>query len=331
MTAALPQQPAVPACDLRVDLGRGLVLPNPVGLASGTAGYGFELRRLIDLDRLGALFTKGTTLHPREGNPPPRVAEVRGGMLNAIGLQNPGVEHVASVYAREFSRWSIPVVVNVAGGDVDEYLACLERLDRAEGIDGYELNISCPNIANGLDFGRDPVAAGRLVAAARARTGRHLVVKLSPNVTDIAAVARAVEEAGADSVSAVNTYVGMKVHRGIRAPVLPGRGTGGLSGPVIKSLALAVVAQVSAAVSIPVIGVGGIMDAGDALEFLIAGAAAVQVGTATFVNPGAALEALDGLVALARAASVQRIGDLGRPSLLPRGRAGSPATRRPPR
>ncbi|MGD1052258.1 MAG: dihydroorotate dehydrogenase [Candidatus Dormibacteria bacterium] len=298
------------ALDLRVDLGRGLVLPNPVGLASGTAGYGFELGQLIDLDRLGALFTKGTTLLPRDGNPPPRVAEVRGGMLNAIGLHNPGVEHVASAYAPEFSRWSVPVVVNVAGGSVEDYLACLDRLERAEGLAGYELNISCPNIANGLDFGRDPAAAGRLVAAARARTGRHLMVKLSPNVTDIAAVARAVEEAGADSVSAVNTYVGMKIHRGIRAPVLPGRGTGGLSGPAIKPLALAAVAQVGAAVSIPVVGVGGIMNAGDALEFLIVGAAAVQVGTATFVNPDASLQILDGLTEIATQAGVRRLGEL---------------------
>jgi dihydroorotate dehydrogenase (NAD+) catalytic subunit len=300
--------------DLSVDLGRGLVLPNPVGLASGTAGYGFELRQLIDLDRLGALFTKGTTLHPREGNPPPRVAEVRGGMLNAIGLHNPGVDHVASTFAPEFSRWSIPVVVNVAGGSVDDYLECLDRLERAEGFAGYELNISCPNIANGLDFGRDPAAAGRLVAAARARTGRHLMVKLSPNVTDIAAVARAVEEAGADSVSAVNTYVGMKIHRGIRAPVLPGRGTGGLSGPVIKPLALAAVAQVRQAVRIPVVGVGGIADAGDALEFLIAGADAVQVGTATFVNPAAALAVLDGLLTAGERAGVSRLEELHHPT-----------------
>jgi dihydroorotate dehydrogenase (NAD+) catalytic subunit len=286
-----------------VDLGRGLVLPNPVGLASGTAGYGFELRSLIDLDRLGALFTKGTTLHPRQGNPPPRVAEVRGGMLNFIGLQNPGVDHVASVYAPQWARWPVPVVVNVAGGDIADYTGCVDRLDAAAGVAGYELNISCPNISGGLDYGRDPVAAGRLVQAARARTARHLMVKLSPNVTDIAAVARAVEDAGADSVSAVNTFVGMKVHRGTRAPVLPGLGTGGLSGPVIKPLALAAVAQVRAAVRIPVIGVGGIWDAADAEEFLIAGATAIQVGTATFVNPGAALSVLDGLSALTATAA----------------------------
>ncbi|MGD0834311.1 MAG: dihydroorotate dehydrogenase [Candidatus Dormibacteria bacterium] len=306
------------APDLRVDLGRGLVLPNPVGLASGTAGYGFELRQLVELDRLGALYTKGTTPRPRDGNPPPRIAEVRGGMLNSIGLQNPGVDHVAAVYGPVFAGWAIPVIVNIAGAGVEEYVACLTRLDGAQGIAGYELNISCPNITGGLDFGRDPVAAGRLVTAARAATGRHLMIKLSPNVTDIAAVARAVEGAGADSVSAVNTYVGMKIHRGTRAPVLGGRGTGGLSGPVIKSLALAAVAQVRAAVRIPVVGVGGIMDADDALEFLLAGADAVQVGTATFVNPGAALEVLDGLSALAARAGVASLDELRRPQ-----RAGS--------
>jgi len=310
MTGSPTASTALPPADLSVDLGRGLLLPNPVGLASGTAGYGFELRRLIDMDCLGALYTKGTTLLPREGNPPPRVAEVRGGMLNSIGLHNPGVEHVASVYARDFAAWRIPVVVNVAGGGVDDYLRCLDRLDAVEGVAGYELNISCPNIAGGLDLGRDPIAAAGLVAAARARTGRHLMVKLSPNVTDIAAVARAVQDSGADSVSAVNTFVGMKVHRGIRAPVLPGRGTGGLSGPVIKSLALAAVAQVRAAVRIPVVGVGGIVDAFDALEFLIAGADAVQVGTATFANPAAALEVLDGLRAIAERAGARRLGDL---------------------
>src|ERR1019366_4073419 len=181
---------------------------------------------------------------------------------------------------------------------------------RTEGLAGYELNISCPNIANGLDFGRDPSAAGRLVAAARARTGRHLMVKLSPNVTDIAAVARAVEEAGADSVSAVNTYVGMKIHRGIRAPVLPGRGTGGLSGPVIKPLALAAVASVRAAVRIPVIGVGGITDTGDAVDFLIAGADAVQVGTATFSDPAAGLRIVDGLAEYVQTTGVTRLSEL---------------------
>jgi len=282
--------------DLPVDLGRGLVLPNPVGLASGTAGYGFELRQLIDLDRLGALFTKGTTRLPRDGNAPPRVAETTGGMLNSIGLQNPGVDWVAEHYAPQFAGWRVPVIVNIAGEDADDYVQCVRRLENNAGIAGIELNISCPNIAHGLDFGRDPAAAARLVEAVRAVTQRSVMVKLSPNVTAIAAVARAVQDAGADSVSAVNTYVGLKVHRRTGRPVLPD-GTGGLSGPAIQPLALAAVAQVSAAVGIPVVGVGGIVDADSALDFFTAGARAVQVGTATFVDPSTALRVLDGIAA----------------------------------
>jgi dihydroorotate dehydrogenase (NAD+) catalytic subunit len=282
--------------DLPVDLGRGLLLPNPVGLASGTAGYGFELRRLIDLDRLGALYTKGTTRLPRAGNAPPRVAETTGGLLNSIGLQNPGVDWVAEHYAPRFAEWSVPVIVNVAGEDAEDYVQCVRRLENVAGIAGIELNISCPNIAHGLDFGRDPAAAARLVAAVRGVTRRSLMVKLSPNVTDIAAVARAVQDAGADSVSAVNTYVGLKVHRRTGRPVLP-EGTGGLSGPAIHPLALAAVAQVSAAVDIPVVGVGGIVDTDSALDFFTAGADAVQVGTATFVDPSTALLVLDGITA----------------------------------
>jgi len=277
-----------------VDIGRGLVLPNPVGLASGTAGYGFELTQLIDINRLGALYTKGTTMLPREGNPPPRVAETGGGMLNSIGLQNPGVDVVAREYAPRWRGWSIRVIVNVAGGSVEEYVHCARVLEPVAEVSGIELNISCPNIAHGLDFGRDAAAAARLVAAVRAVTERCIVVKLSPNVTDIAAIAQAVEDAGADAVSAVNTYVGRKIHRASGRPVLP-LGTGGLSGPAIQPLALAAVAAVAAAVSIPVIGVGGIVDAPSAQDFLVSGASAVQVGTATFVNPRTALDVLDGM------------------------------------
>ncbi|MGA8667970.1 MAG: dihydroorotate dehydrogenase, partial [Candidatus Dormiibacterota bacterium] len=185
-----------------VDLGRGLTLPNRVGLASGTAGYGFELEQLININLLGALYTKGTTVHAREGNPPPRVAETGGGMLNSIGLQNPGVDVVATAYAPRWRGWPIPIIVNVAGGSVDDYVHCVTVLEPVAEVAGIELNISCPNIAQGLDFGRDPDAAARLVAAVRAVTERCLIVKLSPNVTDIAAVARAVEDAGADAVSA---------------------------------------------------------------------------------------------------------------------------------
>lgn len=277
-----------------IDLGRGLRLPNPVGLASGTAGYGFELARLIGIDRLGALYTKGTTVAPRGGNPPPRVAETGGGMLNSIGLQNPGIDIVANDYAPRWREWKIPVIVNLAGASIDEYVHSARVLEPVAEVAGIELNISCPNIAGGLDFGRDPVAAARLVGAVRAVTERCIIVKLSPNVTDIAAVARAVEDAGADAVSAVNTYIGKKIHRATGRSVLP-LGTGGLSGPAIQPLALAAVAAVCEAVHIPVVGVGGIFDAADARDFLTVGARAVQVGTATFVNPQTALDVLDGL------------------------------------
>lgn len=277
-----------------VDLGRGLTLPNAVGLASGTAGYGFELAQLIGIDSLGALYTKGTTVAPRAGNPPPRVAETGGGMLNSIGLQNPGIDVVAKEYAPRWRDWKILVIVNLAGGSIDEYVHSARVLEPVTEVAGIELNISCPNIAGGLDFGRDPLAAARLVAAVRAVTERCVIVKLSPNVTDIAAVAHAVEDAGADAVSAVNTYIGKKIHRATGRSVLP-LGTGGLSGPAIQPLALAAVAAVCAAVRIPVVGVGGIFDAASARDFLTVGARAVQVGTATFVNPQTALDVLDGL------------------------------------
>lgn len=295
--------------DLRVDLGRGLVLPNPVGVASGTFGFGIELAPIVDIERLGCIWTKGTTLLPREGNPPPRVAETAGGMLNSIGLQNPGVEHVATVYAPQFATWRVPVVVNVAAGNVDDYVAVSRRLDGVPGVAGIELNISCPNIADGLDFGREPSAAGRVTEAVRTSTSLPLVVKLSPNVTDIAAVARAVEAAGADAISAVNTYIGMKVHLGVRRPVLP-RGTGGLSGPAIKPLALAAVAAVRAAVRIPIVGIGGVAGAEDVLEYFVAGADAVQVGTANFVDPAIGLRILDGVVDRARRMGLRRLSEL---------------------
>jgi dihydroorotate dehydrogenase (NAD+) catalytic subunit len=295
---------------MRVDLGRGLRLANPVGLASGTAGFGFELAELIDLDSIGAVYTKGTTRLPRAGNAPPRVAETAGGMLNSIGLQNPGVDHVAREYAPRFTQWRCAVIVNVAGASVDEYVDCVRILDRADGVAGYELNISCPNIAHGLDLGRDPQGAARVTAAVRAVTERCVVVKLSPNVTDIAVVAGAVESAGADAVSAVNTFIGMKIHRHARRPVLPRAGTGGLSGPAIKPLALAAVAAVRAAVRIPVIGVGGISDTGDAVDFLIAGADAVQVGTATFADPATASDIVDGLADYLAQAGLSRPSDL---------------------
>ncbi|HUY97924.1 MAG TPA: dihydroorotate dehydrogenase [Verrucomicrobiae bacterium] len=285
---------AAPRLDETVDLGRGLILPTCVTVASGTFGYGFELGRLCPVDRLGAIFTKGTTLQPRAGNLPPRIAETPAGMLNAIGLQNPGVEVVRRDYAPVWRDWPVPVLVNVAGQDIAEYVQVVRRLDGVEGVAGLELNISCPNVAGGLDFGLDPAAAAGCVKAVRGVTDLPLVVKLSPNAADVAAVARAVVDAGADAVSLVNTLVGLKVSLALGRPVLPGTGTGGLSGPAIKPIALAQVARVRRAVGVPIIGIGGIATARDALEFLVVGADAVQVGTATFVDPGAALQVLDG-------------------------------------
>jgi dihydroorotate dehydrogenase (NAD+) catalytic subunit len=281
--------------DLTVDLGRGLVLRSPIMVASGTFGYGFDAPQ-VDRATLGAIVSKGTTLRPREGNPPTRIAETPSGMLNAIGLQNPGVDHVAGVYAPQWATWDLPVIVNVAGDSVDEYVEVARRLDGVAGVAGLELNISCPNVQRGLQFGVDPELAAEVTHAVRAVTELPLIVKLTPNVTDIVAVATAVEDAGADAVSAINTYVGMSIDVRRRRPVIS-RGSGGLSGPAIKPLALHAVWQVAAEVRIPVIGVGGIMTPGDALEFLLAGAAAVQLGTVNYVRPQAAAEIHDGIAA----------------------------------
>ena len=279
--------------DLTVDLGRGLRLRSPVLVASGTFGYGFDAPQ-VDRIALGAIVTKGTTLRPHEGNVPNRIAETPSGMLNAIGLQNPGVDHVARVYAPVWASWNVPVIVNVAGDAIDEYVAVAERLDSVPGIAGLELNISCPNVANGLQFGVDPDQAAKLTSAVRAVTRLTLIVKLTPNVTDVVAIARAVEDAGADAVSAINTYVGMAIDVRRRRPVLS-RESGGLSGPAIKPLALHAVWQVAQAVRIPVIGIGGIMTPGDALEFLLAGAVAVQLGTVNYIRPQAAHEVHEGI------------------------------------
>jgi dihydroorotate dehydrogenase (NAD+) catalytic subunit len=289
----MPSMPESP--DIAVNLGRGLRLRSPVLVASGTFGYGFDAPQ-VDRAALGAIVTKGTTLRAREGNAPNRIAETSSGMLNAIGLQNPGVDHVARVYAPLWATWDLPVIVNVAGDSVDEYVAVARRLDGVPGIAGLELNISCPNVSDGLQFGVDPMRAAELTGAVRAATRLPLWVKLTPNVTDIAAVARAVEAAGADAVSAINTYMGMAIDIRRRRPVLS-RGSGGLSGPAIKPLALHAVWQVASQVQIPVIGIGGIATTADALEFLLAGAAAVQLGTVNYVRPEAAREIHDGIAA----------------------------------
>jgi dihydroorotate dehydrogenase (NAD+) catalytic subunit len=279
--------------DLGVDLGRGLRLRSPVLVASGTFGYGFDAPQ-VDRTALGAIISKGTTPHAREGNAPIRIAETPSGMLNAIGLQNPGVDHVVRAYAPVWATWDVPVIVNVAGDSVEDYAEVARRLDGVNGIAGLELNISCPNVANGLQFGVHPTLAAQVTSAVRAVTRLPLIVKLTPNVTDIVAIGRAVEAAGADAVSAINTYVGMAIDARRRQPIVS-RGAGGLSGPAIKPLALHAVWQLAGELQIPVIGVGGITTAADAVEFLLAGAAAIQLGTVNYVRPQAAREVLDGI------------------------------------
>lgn len=280
---------------LQIDLGRGLKLKNPVMTASGTFGYGGEYNEFVDLNDLGGIIVKGLSLKPSKGNPPPRIVETPGGMLNAIGLENVGIEAFISEKLPFLKTFPTPVITNIYGRNMDEYAALSSRVEETEGIDGVEVNISCPNVKlGGIAFGADPVSAYRVVRAVRRRTSKHVMVKLSPNVTDIAEIASRVEEAGADSLSLINTLTGMAVDIHTCRPKLANI-TGGLSGPAIKPIALRMAWQVAQKVSIPVIGVGGIMSAQDALEFLIVGATAVQVGTANFVNPRATMEIVDGL------------------------------------
>ena len=281
--------------DLSVDLGRGLTLRNPVMVASGTFGYGTEYREVVDIQRLGAICSKGTTLRPRIGNPPPRVTETPAGMLNSIGLQNAGVDAVLDKYSTTWSRWSVPVIVNVAGESVEDYVEVCRRLDGQPGVAGIELNISCPNVgAGGLQFALDPGAAGELTAAVREATDLPLMVKLSPAATDIRTIARRIEQGGADAISACNTLPGMAIDRVRRKPLL-GNVYGGLSGPALKPVALRVVYEVSQVVKIPIVAIGGIGSLNDVLDYLFAGAVAVQVCTAVFADPVLPLRLVDEL------------------------------------
>jgi dihydroorotate dehydrogenase (NAD+) catalytic subunit len=286
------------AVNLAVELAphrkRGLLLANPVMAASGTFGYGLELAKTIDIQRLGAIICKGTTLRRRRGNPQPRIVETAAGMLNSIGLQNIGVAALIREMAPVWATWRVPVIVNIAGESEDDYARLARRLDGVPGVAGLELNISCPNLAHGLDFGTDPQMAAAVTAAVRQETTLPVIVKLTPNVTDIIAVARAVVQAGADALTLVNTFPAMAIDTRSRRPIL-GWTFGGLSGPVLKPIALRLVYLVAETVDVPLIGCGGIMTAQDALEFILAGATAVQVGTATFANPRATLDVLEGI------------------------------------
>jgi len=295
--------------DMKVRLGT-LELRNPVVTASGTFASGQEYSDFVDLSRLGAVVTKGVSLNPWAGNPSPRMAETASGMLNSIGLQNPGVEAFCAKDLPWLAQHDVPVIVNVSGHSVAEYVAVAERLDAEPGVDALELNISCPNLdAGGMAFGTTCSAAADVTRVVRAATAKPLIVKLSPNVTDIAEIARSVEAEGADAVSLINTLLGMAIDTETRRPKLA-RGVGGLSGPAIKPVAVRMVWQVARAVSIPVVGMGGIMSAEDAVEFMLAGATAVAIGTANFVDPTVALRVIDGLGEYCRRHNVDAVSEL---------------------
>jgi len=295
--------------ELSVDIG-GLRLKNPVMTASGTFGYGGEFVPFVDLNRLGAIIVKGLSLNPSKGNRPPRIAETPCGMLNAIGLENVGVDAFIQEKLPFLKRLATPTIVNIYGKTVAEYAELAARIDDVDGIAGIEVNISCPNVkAGGVAFGVDPAVAYHVVKAVRDRTSRLMVVKLSPNVTDITEIARRVEEAGADAVSLINTITGMAIDVETRRPKIANI-TGGLSGPAIKPVALRMVWQVAHSVKIPVIGIGGIVHARDALEFFIAGATAIQVGTANFINPCSAVEVIEGIEAFLAERGIARLTDI---------------------
>jgi dihydroorotate dehydrogenase (NAD+) catalytic subunit len=287
-----------------------LTLPNPVLAASGTFSNGEELAELVDLRRLGGICLKGTTLEPRTGNAPARVVETPSGLLNSIGLQNVGLEETLRTKARFVKQLGIPAIINISAESVDEYAAMAERIEASDAVDAIEMNVSCPNVARGgIAFGTDEVLLAEAVARTRAATRTPLIVKLSPNVTDIARMAHIVEQEGADAVSLINTLVGMVIDTKRRRPVLANK-IGGLSGPAVRPVAVYMTWKVCKAVAIPVIGMGGIERLDDALQFFIAGAAAVQVGTAHFCNPCAAVEIADSLAAYLEAQGLRSVRDL---------------------
>lgn len=295
--------------DLSVEIA-GITLKNPVMSASGCYGYGKEYAVFYDNKQLGALVVKGTTLEPREGNSPPRIVETAAGILNSVGLQNPGVEYFIKEEAPRFTGSGIPLIVNIAGNLEEDYFRLAGILDPVEEVSGLEVNISCPNVKKGgMAFGTDVDCAYRLVKGVRSVTSKPLIVKLSPNVTDIVGTALAVQEAGADALSLINTLLGMAIDIHSRKPVL-GNVMGGLSGPAVKPVALRMVWQVSEKVDIPVVGMGGIMSAEDALEFILAGATAVAVGTANFTNPLAIPEIIKGITGYMEENNISQLKEL---------------------
>ena len=295
--------------ELQVNIA-GVTLKNPVMTASGTFGYGVEFASLLDLNRLGGIIVKGLSLDPSAGNPPPRIVETPCGMLNAIGLENVGIEAFLEEKLPFLTELAPPIFANIYGETMEAYAELAGRLDDVEAVAGIEVNISCPNVeAGGMAFGVDPVSAGLVVEGVRKRTSRPVMVKLSPNVTDIATMARAVVDAGADAVSLINTITGMEIDIETRRPKLANV-TGGLSGPAIRPIALRMVWQVARVIDVPVIGIGGIMTAEDALAFLIAGATAVQVGTANFVDPTATMTIIDGIETYLEEKNISDVNEL---------------------
>ena len=289
---------------------KGLLLTNPVMTASGTFGYGTEYSHLFDIQRLGAIVCKGTTLEPKEGNPQPRLAETASGLLNSIGLQNIGVKALIEAKAPLWVQWRVPVIVNIAGETVKDYAKLASQLDGVAGISAIEVNISCPNVkAGGAAFGTNPKSAAEVTTAVKAATSLPLLVKLTPNTGNIAEVAIAVASAGADAISLINTLKGMAIDIAKRRPLL-GSVSGGLSGPAIKPLALYMVYEVAGAVEVPVVGCGGINTASDAIEFIMAGASAIQVGTASFTNPRAPLDILEGIEQFMEKEGIDNLTDL---------------------
>ncbi len=287
----------------------GLPLANPVMTASGTFGNGLDYVKVFDIQRLGAIVSKAVTLRPRRGNVQPRVAETAAGMINSIGLQNIGLRAILRDVAPIWAIWRVPVVVNIAGESVSDYAELARRLDGVPGVSGLELNVSCPNVEDGLEFGTDPRAAADVTAAVRRQTTLPVIVKLTPNVSDIVEIARAVVDAGADALTLINTFPAMSIDIEARRPSL-GWGSGGLSGPALKPIALKMVYEVAVAVDLPIIGCGGVMCGEDAVEYLMAGACAVQVGTATFLNPRAPLDVLEGMEAFLREHAIEDVQEL---------------------
>lgn len=296
--------------DTRVHIGRGLYIKNPVMTASGTYGYGLEYEDFVELQRLGGIMVKGTTLHARQGNPYPRMAETPAGMLNAVGLQNKGVDYFCEHIYPSIKDYDTAMIVNVSGSQVEDYIATAERINALERIPAIELNISCPNVKEGgMAFGVTCAGAASVVRAVRAVYDKTLIVKLSPNVTDITEIARAVEAEGADAVSMINTLLGMAIDAERRRPVLS-TVTGGLSGPAVKPIALRMVWQTAQAIKLPIIGMGGIATTSDAIEFLLAGASAIEVGTYNFVDPTATVKIVDGIEDYMRRHGFSSVHDL---------------------